>query len=146
MADTKNFAAQLRDVPSKPGVYLFRDRLGKVIYVGKAARLRTRLRSYFQPSRSQRWDRKFKALVDSIESFEFHVVHNEPEALLLEGKAFWLLSVALPDTVTAPPSRLPTTERFVPDTSVALLNTLVPLSVTGLGAMVSGAAVETLPA
>ena len=86
MADTKNFAAQLRDVPSKPGVYLFRDRLGKVIYVGKAARLRTRLRSYFQPSRSQKWDRKFKALVDSIGAFEFHVVHNEPEALLLEGK------------------------------------------------------------
>ncbi len=86
MADTKQFAAQLRDVPSKPGVYLFRDRLGKVIYVGKAARLRTRLRSYFQPSRSQKWDRKFKALVDSIGAFEFHVVHNEPEALLLEGK------------------------------------------------------------
>jgi excinuclease ABC subunit C len=86
MADPKNFAAQLRDVPSKPGVYLFRDRLGKVIYVGKAARLRQRLRSYFQPSRSQKCDRKFKALVDSIASFEFRVVHNEPEALLLEGK------------------------------------------------------------
>ncbi|MBI5687782.1 MAG: excinuclease ABC subunit UvrC [Verrucomicrobia bacterium] len=86
MADPKTFADQLRDVPSKPGVYLFRDRLGKVIYVGKASRLRTRLRSYFQPSRSQKWDRKFKALVDSIESFEFHTVHNEPEALLLEGK------------------------------------------------------------
>jgi excinuclease ABC subunit C len=86
MAEPKNFADQLRDVPSKPGVYLFRDRLGKVIYVGKAARLRTRLRAYFQPSRSQRWDRKFKALVDSIGSFEFRVVHNEPEALLLEGK------------------------------------------------------------
>jgi len=86
MAEPKQFADQLRETPNKPGVYLFRDRLGKVIYVGKAARLRTRLRSYFQPSRSQKWDRKFKALVDSIESFEFHVVHNEPEALLLEGK------------------------------------------------------------
>ena len=86
MADLNRFAAQLRDVPTKPGVYLFRDRLGKVIYVGKASSLRRRLQQYFQPSRSQTWDRKFKALVDSIEAFEFHIVRNEPEALLLEGK------------------------------------------------------------
>ena len=86
MAVSDQLKAKLPDVPNKPGVYIFRDRLGKVIYVGKARSLRRRLRQYFQPSRSQRWDRKFKALVDSIESFEFHVVHNEPEALLLEGK------------------------------------------------------------
>jgi excinuclease ABC subunit C len=86
MASPEPLKARLPGVPNKPGVYLFRDRLGKVIYVGKARALRTRLRSYFQPSRSQTWDRKFKALVDSIEDFEFHVVRNEPEALLLEGK------------------------------------------------------------
>ncbi|MCX6897245.1 MAG: excinuclease ABC subunit UvrC [Verrucomicrobia bacterium] len=86
MAVSDQLKAKLPDVPNKPGVYIFRDRLGKVIYVGKASSLRRRLRTYFQPSRSQTWDRKFKALVDSIESFEFHVVHNEPEALLLEGK------------------------------------------------------------
>jgi excinuclease ABC subunit C len=78
--------AQLREAPNKPGIYIFRDRLGKVIYVGKARRLRQRLRQYFQPSRSQTRDRKFKALADSIESFELHLVKNEPEALLLEGK------------------------------------------------------------
>lgn len=86
MATSDQLKARLPDVPTKPGVYLFRDRLGKVIYVGKASSLRRRLRQYFQPSRNQTWDRKFKALVDSIEAFEFHVVHNEPEALLLEGK------------------------------------------------------------
>ncbi len=86
MAVSDQLKAKLPDVPNKPGVYIFRDRLGSVIYVGKASSLRRRLRYYFQPSRSQTWDRKFKALVDSIESFEFHVVHNEPEALLLEGK------------------------------------------------------------
>ncbi|MFA6563044.1 MAG: excinuclease ABC subunit UvrC [Verrucomicrobiia bacterium] len=86
MAVSDQLKSKLPDVPNKPGVYIFRDRLGKVIYVGKASSLRRRLRQYFQPARSQTWDRKFKALVDSIESFEFHVVHNEPEALLLEGK------------------------------------------------------------
>ena len=63
-----------------------RDRFGTVIYVGKARDLRKRVSTYFQPSRRMSWDLKFTALVDAICDFDFHVVRNEPEALLLEGK------------------------------------------------------------
>ncbi|MDB6054445.1 MAG: UvrABC system protein, partial [Verrucomicrobiales bacterium] len=73
-------------MPHKPGIYLMKDRLGSVIYVGKARDLRKRVSSYFQPSRRQGWDMKFNALVDSIHDLDVHVVRSEPEALLLEGK------------------------------------------------------------
>lgn len=76
----------MRTVPHKPGVYLMRDRLGRVIYVGKARDLRKRLASYFTPSRKTRADLKTRALIDSIWDFEIHTVRNEPESLLLEGK------------------------------------------------------------
>jgi excinuclease ABC subunit C len=77
---------KLRDVPHQPGVYLHKDRLGTVIYVGKARDLRKRLSSYFMPSRSRTADHKTRALIESIWDFEFHTVRNEPESLLLEGK------------------------------------------------------------
>src|SRR5712692_4201603 len=73
-------------LPHKPGIYLMRDRFGTVIYVGKARDLRKRVSQYFQPSRRLRWDLKFKALVEGIHDFDFHLVRSEPEALLLEGK------------------------------------------------------------
>ena len=63
-----------------------RDRFGTVIYVGKARDLRKRVSQYFQPSRRLGWDLKFKALIEAIHDFDFHVVRSEPEALLLEGK------------------------------------------------------------
>lgn len=78
--------AKLRDVPHQPGVYLHKDRLGSVIYVGKARDLRKRLSSYFMPSRSRTADHKTRALIESIWDFEYHTVRNEPESLLLEGK------------------------------------------------------------
>lgn len=78
--------AKLRDVPHQPGVYLHKDRLGKVIYVGKARDLRKRLASYFTPSRQRIADHKTRALIESIWDFEYHTVRNEPESLLLEGK------------------------------------------------------------
>jgi len=77
---------KLRDVPHKPGVYLHRDRLGGVIYVGKARDLRKRLASYFTPSRQRLAEHKTRALIQSIWDFDYHEVRNEPEALLLEGK------------------------------------------------------------
>jgi excinuclease ABC subunit C len=73
-------------LPHKPGVYLMRDRLGTVIYVGKALDLRKRVGQYFQKGRRMGWDLKFNALVEAIHDFDFHVVRSEPEALLLEGK------------------------------------------------------------
>jgi excinuclease ABC subunit C len=77
---------KLRDVPHKPGVYLMKDRLKRVIYVGKARDLRKRLGQYFIPSRRLTADLKTRALLDSVWDFEIHLVRNEPEALLLEGK------------------------------------------------------------
>ncbi|MEZ5300242.1 MAG: UvrB/UvrC motif-containing protein [Verrucomicrobiales bacterium] len=78
--------AKLHEVPHKPGIYLMKDRLNRVIYVGKARDLRKRLSSYFMPSRRLRADLKTRALIDSIWDFEVHLVRNESEALLLEGK------------------------------------------------------------
>jgi excinuclease ABC subunit C len=77
---------KLREVPHKPGVYLMRDRLKRIIYVGKARDLRKRLGQYFMPSRRMAADLKTRALLDSTWDFDVHVVRNEPEALLLEGK------------------------------------------------------------
>src|SRR5258708_31906255 len=48
--------------------------------------LRKRVSHYFQPSRRLGWDLKFKALIEAIHDFDFHLVRSEPEALLLEGK------------------------------------------------------------
>ncbi len=78
--------AKIRELPNKPGVYLFRDRLGRVIYVGKARSLRKRVSQYFHPSRKLKYDPKTRALIDGICDFDTFVVRSEPEALLLEGK------------------------------------------------------------
>ncbi len=73
-------------VPAKPGVYVYRDRFGKVIYVGKAANLRKRMSSYFQPSRMMRADAKLRSLINSIEDWSFETVNSENEALILESR------------------------------------------------------------
>jgi excinuclease ABC subunit C len=86
LADKPDPNKKLREVPHKPGVYLMKDRLRRVIYVGKARDLRKRLAQYFMPSRRMTADLKTRALLDSIWDFEVHLVRNEPEALLLEGK------------------------------------------------------------
>lgn len=78
--------AKLREVPHQPGVYLMKDRLGSIIYVGKARDLKKRVSSYFMASRKTRADLKTRALIDTIADFEIHTVRNEAEALLLEGK------------------------------------------------------------
>ncbi len=80
-----DLVAKLRDVPHTPGVYVMRDRLNRVIYVGKARDLRKRLSNYFTPARSQLADRKTRALIQSIWDFDLHEVRNETEALLLES-------------------------------------------------------------
>jgi excinuclease ABC subunit C len=73
---------QLRALPAKPGVYLFKDKEGKVIYVGKAANLNSRVRSYFgAPSNLSS---KIQRLVAKIQDFEFVVTNSEQEALILE--------------------------------------------------------------
>ena len=69
-------------LPEKPGVYLFKDAGGVVVYVGKARSLRSRVRSYFLESR---WmDAKTGSLAREIADLETVVVDNEREALALE--------------------------------------------------------------
>ena len=74
------------EIPPKPGVYVYRDLFGKVIYVGKASNLRRRMSSYFQPSRVARADAKLRSLIHSIEEFSYEVVRTEDEALILESQ------------------------------------------------------------
>jgi len=75
-------APNLDALPATPGVYLFKDRTGKVIYVGKAANLRSRIRSYFgEPSNLPP---KIQQLVPRIHDLEFVVTNSEQEALILE--------------------------------------------------------------
>jgi excinuclease ABC subunit C len=83
---TEDIRKKLSDLPHKPGVYLMKDRFGTVIYVGKARDLRKRVTQYFHPSRRMGWDLKFNALVEAIHDLDVHVVRNDPEAVLLEGK------------------------------------------------------------
>jgi excinuclease ABC subunit C len=73
---------KLKEIPSSPGVYLHKDAAGKVIYVGKAKNLRSRVRSYF---RARPFDRKTDALVGQIADLEFIITDNEVEALILEA-------------------------------------------------------------
>src|SRR5256885_7886296 len=70
-------------VPDRPGVYVYRDGKQQVLYVGKAASLRSRVRSYFQESRPR--DPKTDALVRQIRDLEYIVTDNELEALMLEA-------------------------------------------------------------
>lgn len=77
---------KLQTLPDKPGVYLMRDRNGKIIYVGKAASLRNRVRSYFRKGTLRSADPKLRGLIRSIADFDFLEVHNEAEAVLTEGR------------------------------------------------------------
>lgn len=74
---------KLRHLPTQPGVYLFRDGEGEILYIGKAKSLRARVRSYF--SRGQDHSPKTSELVRRIEDLETIVVGTEVEALLLEA-------------------------------------------------------------
>ena len=70
-------------LPAQPGVYFFKDESGKPIYVGKAKSLRSRVRSYFQESRSA--DEKRDLMLDAAHDLETILVDNEHEAMALEN-------------------------------------------------------------
>lgn len=74
---------QLAALPARPGVYIFRNAKGEVIYVGKAAKLKDRVRSYFGSPHGL--EPKTRALREQIDDFEYIVVGNAGEALLLEA-------------------------------------------------------------
>lgn len=79
----KSLADAVAKLPSRPGVYLFRDKKGKVIYVGKAKNLKSRVISYFRDSNS---DRKVKKIVRGSHYLDFTETSSELSAFLLESE------------------------------------------------------------
>ena len=78
-----NLEEKLKEIPTSPGVYLHKDAAGKIIYIGKAKSLRSRVRQYFQSDRLH--DFKTRELVRRIADVEFIVTDSEVEALILES-------------------------------------------------------------
>ncbi len=72
---------RIKTVPEKPGVYIFKDSRGNVLYVGKAKNLKNRLRSYLQPQENPR----LRVMVSKIRDLQLILTGSESEALLLEA-------------------------------------------------------------
>ena len=77
-----NIEEQLKNLPEKPGVYIMKNSLEEIIYVGKAISLKNRVRQYFQSSKNH--SIKVLSMVQQINSFEYIVTDSELEALILE--------------------------------------------------------------
>ena len=80
--DMFDIKENLKKLPDSPGVYIHKDRLGEVIYVGTAVSLRNRVRQYFQSQKNM--DSKVSAMVSHIAEFEYITTATEMEALILE--------------------------------------------------------------
>ena len=104
----------LKKLPDTPGVYIHKDKLGQVIYVGKAISLRNRVRQYFQSSKNM--DSKVRAMVSQIEEFEYITTGSEMEALILEcnliKKYMPKYNVLLRDDKTYPYIKVTTEEDY----------------------------------
>ncbi len=87
MVDTK-LKSKINDLPKKPGVYLFKDSKGRVLYIGKARELRSRVGSYFQPSSDLLASRgpMIAEMIDKVDDIDFIECENEVEALLQENR------------------------------------------------------------
>ena len=114
VTETPDFTQRLRALPTGPGVYLMRDSVGVIIYVGKAASLRNRVASYF----GSRWGLppKVRQLVRRIVDFEFIVTESEQEALILEANLIKEhqphFNARLKDDKSYPFIKIDTTEDF----------------------------------
>ena len=82
MADVLSYRPRTGDIPQRPGVYRFLDDRGRVLYVGKAKNLRSRLVNYFAPLHTLH--ERTRAMVTSASEVQWTVVSNEIEALHLE--------------------------------------------------------------
>lgn len=76
-----NIEAEIKKLPSKPGVYIMRDKNDAIIYVGKAVSLKNRVSQYFRKTNKTV---RIQRMVSLIDHFEYIVVDNEAEALILE--------------------------------------------------------------
>jgi excinuclease ABC subunit C len=79
--------AQVRKVPRTPGVYWMKDKLGTILYVGKAKNLKNRVQTYFQAGRRRFLSQpKVEAMLDLVESIDWFEAGSEAEAILIEGQ------------------------------------------------------------
>ena len=81
MQNRFNIEEEIKNLPSKPGVYLMHDKNNNIIYVGKAISLKRRVTSYFRKTNKTE---RIKKMVSLVDYFEYIVVDNEAEALILE--------------------------------------------------------------
>jgi len=77
---------KLDNLPDKPGCYLFRDRKGTIIYIGKALSLRKRVQSYFRESTLRKAPPKLRSLIHSVEDLDILALSSEARALLAEAQ------------------------------------------------------------
>jgi len=105
---------RLGSVPLQPGVYMYKDSEGRIIYVGKARSLRQRMRSYFQSP--DKLHPKVRALMNRVADFDFIVTNSEVEALILERnliKAYQpRYNIQLRDDKSYPYIKLTTGEKY----------------------------------
>ena len=105
---------KVASLPTEPGVYLFKDAMENIVYVGKASSLRSRVRSYFLETRIL--DAKTGSLVREVVDFDYIVVDNEREALALENNLIKQhkpkFNVMLRDDKTYPYIRYTAFEKF----------------------------------
>ncbi|MBX4187967.1 MAG: excinuclease ABC subunit UvrC, partial [Candidatus Doudnabacteria bacterium] len=80
----KSVAQKLEELPQKPGVYLFKDSAGILLYVGKAIKLKNRVSSYFRKDAGQNSTR-IQSMITKIRDFDYVVTDNEVESLVLEN-------------------------------------------------------------
>ncbi|HJY87875.1 MAG TPA: GIY-YIG nuclease family protein, partial [Candidatus Acidoferrales bacterium] len=106
---------KIRTLPTQPGVYLYKNAEGEIIYVGKAKSLRSRVRSYFQEGVAEA-DAKTGSLLREAVDIEYIVVANEKEALALENNLIKQkkprFNILLRDDKTYPYIQLTLGERF----------------------------------
>ena len=108
-----DISEELKKLPKTPGVYMHKDSLGEVIYVGKAVNLRNRVSSYFRTSQT---DPKVRAMVSNVTEFEYISCATEMEALLLEcnliKKYMPRYNILLKDDKSYPYIEITTNEEF----------------------------------
>ena len=109
-----NIQDELKKLPDSPGVYMHKDSLGEIIYVGKAVNLKNRVRQYFQ--KTSQADPKVRAMVSNIAEFEYITCATEMEALILEcnliKKYMPKYNILLKDDKTYPYIVVTTSEEF----------------------------------
>ena len=114
MASATDLTAKIRTLPKQPGVYLFKNMKGEILYIGKAAILADRVRSYFQ--KAPDLSPKIRTLVSLIDDLETIVTKSELESLLLESNMIKRhrprFNVVLRDDKQYPYLRFPIKEDF----------------------------------